>query len=244
MLGDSTLYGGSYIDQPDLYARRLEGLLTTAAQGRKVEILNMGVNGWGPYQKLGWVQRFGSFDADLAILCLPFGDIYRPFQGLGGRPYLPEGGGVHLALEEVFYHLTWRYRASTLKSDESRVRDGQAEDGAKTYLALARLLRSQGAEVMMEVLPTRPAALGKPSTRETEGVALLKKTLADAQVAVAWPAGLMKDAEDDLLYKDWVHLHRAGHALYADYLRGQVVSQSVRFAAFSAPRSAQNGGQP
>ena len=245
MLGDSTLYGGSYIDQPDLYARRLEGLLTEAAKGRTVEILNMGVNGWGPYQKLGWVQRFGSFDADLAIICLPFGDLYRPFQGLGDRPYLPEGGGVWLALEEVVYHLTWRYRAATLKPDESRVRNTQAEDGAKTYLALARLLQSKGAEVMMEVLPTRPAALGEPSEREAEGVALLKKTLADAQVAVAWPAGLMKDGADhEPLYKDWVHLHRGGHARYADYLRGQVVSQSARFAAFSAPRSAHNGGHP
>jgi len=39
MIGDSTLYGGSYIDQRELYSRQLEQHLRNAAGGRRVEIL-------------------------------------------------------------------------------------------------------------------------------------------------------------------------------------------------------------
>lgn len=69
MLGDSTLYGGSYIDQPDLYARRLEERLRERS-GAPVQVLNMGVNGWGPFHELGWVERHGSPGASLANITL------------------------------------------------------------------------------------------------------------------------------------------------------------------------------
>ena len=67
LLGDSTLYGGSYIPNEKLYARRLEKLLNERG-GAGHEVLNMGVNGWGPYQELGYVQRFGTFGARLAVI--------------------------------------------------------------------------------------------------------------------------------------------------------------------------------
>ena len=37
----------------------------------------MAANGWGPFNELGYVEKFGTFDADVAVILLPIGDIYR-----------------------------------------------------------------------------------------------------------------------------------------------------------------------
>ena len=89
MLGDSTLYGGSYVENEELYARILQRELDGLTD-RSVEVLNMGVNGWGPFHKMGYVEKFGAFEADLAIICLPIGDIFRSHFGVksGGAFYL------------------------------------------------------------------------------------------------------------------------------------------------------------
>ena len=88
MLGDSTLYGGSYIDQADLYASHVGKRSTSAAVSpKKVEVLAMGCNGWGPFHERGFVHKFGNFDADLVLIQLPIDDVNRPLYGLMSVPF-------------------------------------------------------------------------------------------------------------------------------------------------------------
>ncbi len=110
MLGDSTLYGGSYVNQDDLYARQLADALEKQFGKGKVDVLNMAANGWGPFNELGFVEEFGTFDADVAVICLPIGDIYRDLSQLMGLPYFTVRDPPRLALEELLRHLNWRSR--------------------------------------------------------------------------------------------------------------------------------------
>src|SRR5262249_55223140 len=87
MLGDSTLYGGSYIDQEDLYSSRVRRQLQESGFPGPVEVLAMGCNGWGPFHERGYIKAFGTFDADLTIVHLPIDDINRPLYGLMSVPF-------------------------------------------------------------------------------------------------------------------------------------------------------------
>ncbi len=62
MIGDSTLYGGSYVDQADTYSTQVQNRLNGAGSPKtsppgKVEVLAMGCNGWGPFHERGFIKN-------------------------------------------------------------------------------------------------------------------------------------------------------------------------------------------
>ena len=103
MIGDSTLWGGSYIDQQGLYARRVEQALNVKAKEQRVEVLNIGVNAWGPFHKLGYIQKFGTFDADVAVICMPYGDIFRPALPADESAVLQSGSTAQIGTRRDFW---------------------------------------------------------------------------------------------------------------------------------------------
>lgn len=229
MLGDSTLWGGLYIAQDDLYARRLEGHLNQRATGNRVEVWNMGVNAWGPFHKLGYVEQFGTFDADLAIVCLPIKDIHRPLYGLEKLPFFTHDNPPWCGLEEVFFHLVWRYRQSRIGPPTQAELDQQARIGIDAYVTLGRKLRDAGCEVMFEILPSRTAALdGDLIDAEKQWIETLHNALKAEQFEVCFPAGTWKGQPANAYYDD-VHLDRLGHELYADYLAKRVSGMSTSY---------------
>jgi hypothetical protein len=253
MLGDSTLWGGSYVDQDRLYARILERRLNEAAgAGRRVEVLNMGVNGWGPFHESGFVETFGTFAADLVMVCLPADDVERERYGLMSLPYFQQGAPPWFGLEEVVMHTAWRYRRSRIGHDPG-ARDMQRMLGTREYERLLRMLRdgpaaapspepvppARGigdAEVFLQVLPSRSAGLGGPpldgEQQIVDELLLRARTLG---VQADYPAGLFKDhGTADELYHDASHLQEGGHAVYAAFLAERVATRSARFKAWQA----------
>ena len=231
MLGDSTLFGGSYVDQDDLYARRVEQALRRRT-GREVQVLNMGVNGWGPFHEAGYVDAFGTFGADVAVITLPILDVQRPLSRLSAVPYMPAAHPPRLALEEVAYHLTWRWRERVLGKPDAAEAERRSEQGVAAYVALARRLRAAGAEVLVEVLPSQRAGLGHAPEWEQTLVDRLTAALQAAGVEVGFPVGLFAArGPARALYHDNVHLDTLGHRHYADYLTERLAARSPRLAA-------------
>jgi len=230
MLGDSTLWGGLYIDQDDLYARRLEGLLDNAAASGSIEVWNMGVNAWGPFHKLGYFNRFGVHDADVAVICLPINDVFRPLYGLEKLSFMTPERPPRCAWEEVFFHLIWRYREGRLgkPTDESRTLQGRR--GVEAYVQLARTLQNAGCEVLIEILPSREGGLtDTPPEDKRMWSDKLRAALESQGFAVGYPVGLFAGSDEkSAIYHDHVHLDTAGHHAYAKYLADRLSSASSR----------------
>jgi hypothetical protein len=264
MLGDSTLWGGSYVDQDQIYAHLLEKKLGEISGG-KVEVLAMGVNGWGPFHERGFIDGHGNFGADLVLVCLPHDDLDRDKYTLLSLPYFTAGQPPRLALEEVLMHTMWRYRRDRIKLDREW-RTTQRELGIREYERLALLLRDGddgvpkdpdaasigpapltkigGSEVFFEILPSRTAGMATPSPDpetsdvEAEVVPRLRKALEARSIAAHYPAGLFiaKGKADDL-YHDEVHLHWLGHRVYADFLAERVTKDSSSYRRWIAQRA-------
>ena len=254
MLGDSTLWGGSYVDQEQLYARILDRKLDEHVGADDVEVLNMGVNGWGPFHERGYVETFGTFDADLVMICLPHDDVDRDKYTLMSLPFFSEGRAPRFALEEVMMHTMWRYRRGRITLD-SEWRKRQRVLGIAEYGRLATYLitgdagpdaagpppqtKVGGAEVFMEILPSREVGMGGESESDVEVdvVTKLKALLTERGAVVHYPAGIFKDKgklED--LYHDEVHLHWKGHEVYGQFLFERVSQDSKRFAEWLGRR--------
>jgi hypothetical protein len=234
MLGDSTLYGGSYIDQNQTYASQLETLLNQKPEvlpssPRRVEVLAMGVNAWGPQHELAYLKEFGLFHADLVMVMGPPSDAYRPRYGIANLPFFAEGRRPEFAWQEFWQHLVWRYKQRTsaaVEGFESGPRAGEnLADGIAAWLGIASLAQEQRARVDFEFLPNQDEAREGKAMESTERVldALLPE-LAKKQIAQAYPVELFRsNLGVARLYHDRAHLDTAGHRIYALYLRDRVL---------------------
>ena len=83
-IGDSVTYG-AYIDQSRIFTiiicRDLPERL-----GHPVDILNASAGGWAPGNEVAFLERNGTFDADLVLIVLNTGDLNQPFADFQPHP--------------------------------------------------------------------------------------------------------------------------------------------------------------
>ena len=104
LIGDSIVFGTYRVGQAELISTFLEPELARLS-GRAVEVLNLACSSWGPENQRAYLERFGTFDADIAVWVLSSHDAYDvPVPGFAGL--LPQHPRM-LALREV-YDLYWQ----------------------------------------------------------------------------------------------------------------------------------------
>ena len=168
MLGDSTLYGGSYIDQEDMYATVLQKRLTALGLPGKVEVLAMGCNGWGPFHEHGFIRKYpDAFHADLTLIQMPIDDVVRPLYGLMEVPFFADRSPPRIALEEVANHLMWRYRFDKQGIDDAW-QERQSVYGIARDRPADRRSPEGRIEVMTFVLPRSHPGYDKARPTDTD----------------------------------------------------------------------------
>lgn len=75
LFGDSIVYGNHHIDQADTIASNLEKLIASKNEQTVVSVGSVAASSWGPSNILAFVERFGTFNGDVAILVLSSHDI-------------------------------------------------------------------------------------------------------------------------------------------------------------------------
>jgi hypothetical protein len=234
MLGDSTL-AGTRVGNAELYSSLLEKKLNDACGAAKFRVMNMGVNGWGPFHEGAFVRKFGTFEADVAMICGPIYNCYRPLYGLEILPFFPARHPPRLALEHVAYTLIWQYRQGVLGPShwvEAETAPAQALKGVEAYGAMAEFLQKNNAEVMFQMLPHSSTTLGQ-SVDPADPAQMLMEKVRERVRGLGVYANLAGPIFQGVtpvkeIYHDGVHFDRRGHRLYADYLFEQIREHSPR----------------
>lgn len=231
MLGDSTLWGGSYTPQNRIYARQVEHLLQS--KGYSIEVLNMGVNGWGPEHKLGYIDAYGTFDADLVVVAFPYSDLRRPISYLGMTPFYPAGHPPAFATQEVLYHLSWRLRSELIGPPDQSQKVVRLQRGIEAYARLAEALNERGLEVWFEMLPSRNNVEGAKSSAEIELAQSIQARLSrlSFDLQFSYPMEQLSGAyaqrsDRSTLFHDPGHLNLEGHDVYARYLADRLTKSA------------------
>jgi lysophospholipase L1-like esterase len=233
LIGDSTL-AGTRVANDELYSSVMESELNAAAGRKAFEVLNLGVNAWGPMHERAFLGKFGTFDSDVVVICGPTADTYRPRYGLERLPFSPVTHPPSCAIEHVAYELAWRFRERTLGPAPwgfpGPIQDEQIREGIAAYAGMASDLRGQGIEVLMEMLPARPVTLGQGG--DPEGARIfdaVRKAMKDAGTTARLAGAIFKDAPDkQSIYHDGIHFDVAGHRLYARYLAKSLRNNSAK----------------
>jgi hypothetical protein len=89
LVGDSVIYGGNSTDQDSLASTLLEKLIT-ARLGRRVRVLNISAQSWGPDNGAAYIKKNGTFNSRLIVLVNSSHDAYDNMTftaKLGKEPY-------------------------------------------------------------------------------------------------------------------------------------------------------------
>jgi hypothetical protein len=226
MLGDSVTYGGSYIDQDDLFAARLERALSGAparipAGRASAEVLVAAVNGWGAHHQLGYVDWHGFFGAHHVVVVLPRADLVRPLYDLTSKPYFGTERPPRLALEEVLLKQAWRLFRLLQGDVDAPQRDLLITRAIDAYAELSRRARLAGARIDFVWSPVRWDVEAGAITGTPWADAYRRFVARHAQdgVAVHTPLeALVEHGDDPALYHDETHFGPKGHEVVGRWL--------------------------
>jgi hypothetical protein len=204
-LGDSVTWGGSYVDDADLFAAVAAETVARRLPGRYPAVvpLDAGVNAWGPQNVLGLLEDVGGFGSPLWVLTLLDDDFGRQKTRIGEVPYFNAPPAT--ALEEVLvlgaYELLSAYKRPKPPEDAERV----ARENLAACAAIFGLARTSGARLLVVWHPSAPALAGEAETYHLR----VADTAAAAGVPVLDLSAAYRGREK--LYVDALHLSVAGH---------------------------------
>jgi lysophospholipase L1-like esterase len=106
LLGDSIANGGWWTDQNNTISSLLQHSLISAhpSNFNQIQVLNASANSWGPRNELAYLQKFGSFNAQVVVLLINTDDLFAtaPTSLPVGRDRNYPNRKPPLALVEVF----------------------------------------------------------------------------------------------------------------------------------------------
>ncbi len=77
LLGDSIVNGGWWTDQSQTISALLQQQLQSQSLPyRQIEVLNASASSWAPRNQLAYLQRFGSFEAQMIVLVINTDDLF------------------------------------------------------------------------------------------------------------------------------------------------------------------------
>ncbi len=231
LLGDSVANGGWWTDQTEIISEVLQQQLQPNLQGtrwQQVEVLNASANSWGPRNELAYLQRFGSFDAQIVVLLLNTDDLFATAPSslqVGNDINYPEHKPP-LALAEVLGR--YLFPPTPNPDFKAKLKAVQAEPGDRVGFNLAALqqihsfVQSQGGQLLLAMTPLLRETTAKGGPRDYEQKArqrLLDFTGREQITYVDFLSSFNAVAEPETLYRDHIHLSSAGNQLVSETIQ-------------------------
>jgi hypothetical protein len=196
VFGDSIVFGHIITPQQDLATTRLSAL--ALPDGRRIEALNIAANSWGPGNQLAFIESYGLFDADAAILVISTHDL------TDDRAFEPLAMNVMPTTRMPMALLDWSARREgRLVEIEGAPDEDMTGDARRSLPALLGRLRAADEGACILLHETRAERLdGEPSAAAQEITALA----ADYGI----PVVPTRDHIDASAFADDIHPTREG----------------------------------
>ncbi|MBN1123568.1 MAG: hypothetical protein JXA82_01075 [Sedimentisphaerales bacterium] len=217
-LGDSVTYGGSYIDNTELFTSLIEQELLG------YQCANGGVNAWGIENIYGLVMESEFMPAQVYVTVVPEGDFYRGLTRCQGMPFFNRSPGS--ALEELWRYFCWkqnnrRYKVWTAFANEEETYK-VIDKAVRKLKEMDSVLAEKGYRHFVFISPDQGHMNGTHPKNP-----LLMKSLQQHDLQVTYLQDLFKQtphAIQDIpsLFHDGLHLSKKGHAAWGRVLAGEL----------------------
>ena len=215
MVGDSIVNGGWWTDQSELLSVKVQqALVALNPPGvETVEVLNASANSWGPRNELGYLLRFGTFEAQLVLVVLNTDDLFAIAPNhyeLGRNPAYPTRRPP-LALWEVAQRRLGYTPSPALQELHDQAGD-RVGVNLEALRQLNQVVQAAGGRLAIAMPPLR-RELDPDGPRDYELVARQRLTAFAQSEGIPYLDGLplFQQTAYEQLYFDHIHLSPEGN---------------------------------
>jgi lysophospholipase L1-like esterase len=228
LLGDSIVNGGWWTDQTNTISALLQQQLqskTDSATSATIEVLNASANSWGPRNELAYLQRFGSFQAQVIVLVINTDDLFATAPtsaGVGQDPNYPDRRPP-LAIAEVWQRYLVKPKPAALEASQPEEKDRVGVNLAAIQQVQA-VAQQNNAKFILLMTPLL-RELGSSGPRDYEQVArqrLQAMTQADGMIFVDFLPIFNRLPNPQALYHDHIHFNLAGNQQITEQIKIQI----------------------
>ncbi len=233
VVGDSIIYGGVLIDQTEIDTEILKRDLQQHF-GRQVVVGNASAKSWGPPNELAYLQRYGTFHADVVVLELSSHDYadaptFVPIVGISAAyPAKPPPLALFDFFETYVLPRYTHFGATPEGVDKTMINESQSpqdiamcRDAEREFFRFARARQAKVALVQHLSLPEvtgkyQPGYYANQDVAKQENVAYFD----DADEL----RDQLKSGQSPFYSGDLLHLNKLGQRVLAHTLRRAVVT--------------------
>jgi GDSL-like Lipase/Acylhydrolase family len=221
LLGDSIANGGWWTDQKNTISNLImQSLYST-------EVLNASANSWGPRNELAYLQKFGTFGAEVIVLLINTDDLFStaPTSLPVGREKNYPDKKPPLAIVEVYQ----RYIKKSKPLPE--LEEARKEGGDRVGINLEAIGKIQdiakqnNSKFVLAMTPLK-RELGKPGSRdyEIEARTRLNEFTKARQIHYIDFLPLFNGHQDsENLYHDHIHLNLQGNQFISEVIKQSIL---------------------
>ena len=224
-VGDSVTYGGSYIDNNELFSSIFCANRTNSI------CLNSGINAWGTYNMGRFISNFSLYSKRIPskfILVILPGDDERNFKDIKSLPFWTKPPKHPKAINEIINYLFWKNIIPSLRSQKPL---NQVDVSKKNIIKYRTINNSwddlngylKSSRSKIDIVITPPKRWFTNLNENKSDIELYNKNLSmiSQNPNVSKTCNLYTFIKDDYSkndYVDSVHLSKSGHKKWAKYI--------------------------
>ena len=221
-VGDSVTYGGSYIDDKDIFSSNYCRIIKN-----NFNCLNNGINSWGVLNMGRFISNFDYYSnrkPEKFILVILPGDEPRNFRSFSDTPFWDSSPREPSAINEVLRYLNYKYflpmvRKKSIDNNETISKTRIVSDIQRNIIwnELENLIEKSSYPIDIVITPPKSWFIEKNKKKDIEKYEDLLKNISKLN-AVKKTCNLYKFISSEYeegIYHDGVHLTKKGHAIWA-----------------------------
>ena len=214
-LGDSVTYGGSHIDNTELFS-----FLSLKSFGDRYVSGNAGVNGWGVENIYGLIVESNFLPAKFYVTTLTEGDFYRGLTRMQGLPFFNKD--PKLAFAELWYYFCYKQNSKRYKHWRNNVNEKDetvvVEKAVQKLKKMHEHLKERGYKHLIFITPTKDQVTESVAKDSLVNKLLVKHELFPYYLLDEINTLNLTRKEKEYLYYDYVHLTKKGHNVWSEII--------------------------
>ncbi len=225
LIGDSIANGGWWTDDEETISSLIkeEVLNSSVKTGwEKVDVLNASANSWGPRNELAYLEKFGTFEAQVLVLLLNTDDLFTkaPNSEVVGRDRNYPSQQPFGAIPEVIKLISPNPPVQGIDEKGDRVGFNLEAVGK-----IKEIASKNNAKLIVGLTPLkRELEPSGPKDHELKARTRLKEFTENEQITYIDFLPIFQESQNyDLLYRDSIHLTPKGNQLVTENITQSIL---------------------
>lgn len=220
LIGDSIANGAWWTDQKETISALMTKTLETGVS-QNVEVLNASANSWAPRNQLAYLQKFGTFEAQIIILLMNTDDFFgtAPTSLVVGKERNYPDEQPTSAIGEILERLFYRPQPIPGMSAVVKEKGDRVGFNLQAIDEMRAIATQQGSQFMIALTPLKREVTTEPRDYEKRARQRLQTWVKENDVKfLDFLPIFQQQSNSEALYRDHIHLSPLGNQLVSEQI--------------------------